>query len=92
MNRDEIRKKYKRWATQHRSSAVARDLDNAPILLMYTAKERAHTVTDVAVRAVALHTNRIHVFIFSVETTWSLDAEGEPCKALCTRYKLIFAF
>lgn len=45
-----------------------------------------------AVYAVAVHTDHVHVFLFSVQTVWQLDAQGDAGKVLDERYRVIVAF
>ena len=83
--------KYKRWATRCHSAATAHDFDNAILLLSYDAGRTESTLYDVAVRAIAIHTDRIHVFIFAVRTTWAQDKNGDAGEEIGTDYRLILA-
>lgn len=92
MTKGEFYQKYKRWATRCHSAAMRYEIDNAVQLLSYSAGQTTETVSDVAVRAIAVHTNHVHVLIFAVRTTWALDEDGEPEELLCEDYKLIIGF
>lgn len=84
--------KYKRWETRCHSAATAHDFDNAILLLSYDAGRTASTLSDVAVRAIAIHTDRIHVFIFAVRTTWAQDKNGDAGEEIGTDYRFIVSF
>ena len=45
-----------------------------------------------AVYAVAVHTDHVHGFLFSVQTVWQLDERGNTGEVLDERYKVIVAF
>ena len=45
-----------------------------------------------AVYAVAVHTDHVHVFLFSVQTVWQLDAKDDTGEVLDERYRVIVAF
>ena len=92
MTHTDLYTKYKRWATRCHSAATAHDFDNAILLLSYDAGRTESTLYDVAVRAIAIHTDRIHVFIFAVKTTWALDADGEAEAEIGADYRFIVSF
>lgn len=68
------------------------DLDNARELLSYDAPAPDGLFSGVSVRAIAVHTNRVHVFLFAVRTMWACDSEGEPEAEIRRRYRLITSF
>ena len=92
MTKDKFYQRYKRWATRCHWAAMDCDIDNAVQLTSYSVNQTAGTVSDVAVRAIAVHTNRAHVFIFAVRTTWARDADGDIGKEVGAEYQLIIAF
>ena len=91
MTYSDLYTKYMLWATRCHSAATSYDLDNAILLLSYDAGHTASTMSDVAVYAIAIHTDRVHVFVFSVRTTWALDANGETEAEIGVEYRLILA-
>ena len=92
MTKDKFYQRYKRWATRCHWAAMDCDIDNAVQLTSYAANQTAETVSAVAVRAIAVHTNRVHVFIFAVKTTWTVDKDGDPAELLSEDFKLIIGF
>ncbi len=96
MTKDEFYQKYKRWTTQCHSAAETYDLDDAVRIISFDEGQTATTLSDVAVRAIAVHTDRIHVFLFAVRTVWSIediiDGVAERGEELDAQYKLFIAF
>lgn len=83
--------KYKRWATRCHSAATSYDLDNATLLLSYDAAHTVSTMSDVAVYAIAIHTDHVHVFVFAVRTTWAWDEDGETEEEIGAEYRVVLA-
>lgn len=92
MTKEQIRTKFDRWAERVWHTPFENDLDNATLLLSYDDKQTSTTLSTVAVYAVAVHTDHVHVFLFSVQTVWQLDAQDDTGKVLDERYKVIVAF
>ena len=92
MTKEQIRTKFDRWTERVGHTPLKNDLDNATLLLSYDDKQTSTTLSTVAVYAVAVHTNHVHVFLFSVQTVWQLDARGDVGKVLDERYRVIVAF
>lgn len=92
MTKEQIRTKFDRWAERVGHTPFENDLDNAPLLLSYDDKQTSTTLSTVAVYAVAVHTDHVHVFLFSVQTVWQLDAQDDTGKVLDERYRVIVAF
>lgn len=93
MTKEQIRTKFDRWAERVGHTPLENDLDNATLLLSYDDKQTSTTFSTVAVvYAVAVHTDHVHVFLFSVQTVWQLDAQGDADKVLDERYRVIVAF
>lgn len=92
MTKEQIRTKFDRWAERVGHKPFENDLDNATLLLSYDDKQTSITLSTVAVYAVAVHTDHVHVFLFSVQTVWQLDAQDDTGKVLDERYKVIVAF
>ena len=92
MTKEQIRTKFDRWAERVGHTPLENDLDNAPLLLSYDDKQTSTTLSTVAVYAVAVHTDHVHVFLFSVQTVWQLDAQDDTGKVLDERYRAIVAF
>ena len=92
MTKEQIRTKFDRWAERVGYTPFENDLDNAVLLLSYDDKQTSTTLSTVAVYAVAVHTNHVHVFLFSVQTVWQLDERGDTGKALDERYLVVVAF
>ena len=92
MTKEQIRTKFDRWAERVEHTPFENDLDNATLLLSYDDKQTSTTFSTVAVYAVAVHTDHVHVFLFSVQTVWQLDAQGDAGKVLDERYRVIVAF
>lgn len=92
MTKDELYQKYKRWATRCHTAAMCCDIDNAVQLTSYSVNQTAETVSDVAVRAIAVHTDRVHVFLFAVRVIWQKDEDGDPEKLLSENFKLMIGF
>lgn len=84
--------KYKRWETRCHSAATSYDLDNATLLLSYDAGRTSSTMSDIAVYAIAVHTDHVHVFVFAVRTTWARDEDGEAEAEMAEEYRLIVSF
>lgn len=91
MTKEQIRTKFDRWAERVGHTPLENDLDNATLLLSYDDKQTSTTFSTVAVYAVAVHTDHVHVFLFSVQTVWQLDAQGDADKVLDERYRVISA-
>lgn len=92
MTKEQIRTKFDRWAERVGYTPLENDLDNATLLLSYDDKQTSTTFSTVAVYAVAVHTDHVHVFLFSVQTVWQLDAQDDTGKVLDERYRIIVAF
>ena len=92
MTKEQIRTKFDRWVERVGHKPLENDLDNAPLLLSYDDKQTSTTLSTVAVYAVAVHTDHVHVFLFSVQTVWQLDAQNDTGKVLDERYRVIVAF
>ena len=91
MTKEQIRTKFDRWAERVEHTPFENDLDNATLLLSYDDKQTSTTFSTVTVYAVAVHTDHVHVFLFSVQTVWQLDAQDDTGKVLDERYKVIVA-
>ena len=91
MTKKQIRTKFDRWAERVGYTPFENDLDNAVLLLSYDDKQTSTTLSTVAVYAVAVHTNHVHVFLFSVRTVWQLDAQDDTGEVLDERYRVIVA-
>jgi len=92
MTKEQIRTKFDRWAERVEHTPFENDLDNATLLLSYDDKQTSTTFSTVAVYAVAVHTDHVHVFLFSAHTAWQLDERGNTGEALDERYRVIAAF
>ena len=92
MTKEQIITKFDRWTERVWHTPLENDLDNAPLLLSYDDKQTSTTLSTVAVYAVAVHTDHVHVFLFSVQTVWQLDAQDDTGKVLDERYRAIVAF
>ncbi len=92
MTKEQIRTKFDRWAECVGHTPFENDLDNATLLLSYDDKQTSTTLSTVAVYAVAVHTDHVHVFLFSVQTVGQLDAQDDTGKVLDERYRVIVAF
>ena len=92
MTKEQIRTKFDRWAERVGHTPFENDLDNATLLLSYDDKQTSTTLSTVAVYAVAVHTNHVHVLLFSVRTAWQLDERGNTGEVLDERYRVIVAF
>lgn len=92
MTKEQIRTKFDRWAERVGHTLFENDLDNTTLLLSYDDKQTSTTLSTVAVYAIAVHTDHVHVFLFSVQTVWQLDAQNDTGKVLDERYKVIVAF
>lgn len=92
MTKEQIRTKFDRWAERVGHTPFENDLDNATLLLSYDDKQTSTTLSTVAVYAVAVHTDRVHVFLYTVLTTWRLDERGNTGEVLDERYRVIVAF
>lgn len=92
MTKEQIRTKFDRWTERVGHTPLKNDLDNATLLLSYDDKQTSTTLSTVAVYAVAVHTNRVHLFLYTVRTTWRLDAQDDTGEVLDERYRVIVAF
>lgn len=92
MTKEQIRTKFDCWAERVEHTPFENDLDNATLLLSYDDKQTSTTLSTVAVYAVAVHTDHVHVFLFSVQTVWQLDAKDDTGEVLDERYRVIVAF
>ena len=92
MTKKQIRIKFDRWAERVGHTPFENDLDNATLLLSYDDKQTSTTLSTVAIYAVAVHTNHVHVFLFSTRTVWQLDERGNTSEVLDERYRVIVAF
>lgn len=92
MTKEQIRTKFDRWAECVGYTPLENDLDNATLLLSYDDKQTSTTLSTVAVYAIAVHTNHVHVFLFSVQTVWQLDERGNTGEVLDERHRVIVAF
>ena len=91
MTKKQIRIKFDRWAERVGHTPFENDLDNATLLLSYDDKQTSTTLSTVAIYAVAVHTNHVHVFLFSTRTVWQLDERGNTGEVLDERYRVIVA-
>lgn len=91
MTKEQIRTKFGRWAGRVGHTPLENDLDNATLLLSYDDKQTSTTLSTVAVYAVAVHTDHVHVFLFSARTAWQLDERGDAGETLEENFKLILA-
>lgn len=92
MTKEQIRTKFDRWTERVGHTPLKNDLDNTTLLLSYDDKQTSTTLSTVAVYAVAVHTDRVHVFLYTVRTTWRLDERGDAGETLDERYRVIVAF
>ena len=92
MTKEQMKIKFDRWAERVGHTPFENGLDNATLLLSYNDKQTSTTLSTVAVYAVAVHTDRVHVFLFSARTVWQLDAQDDAGKLLDERYQVIVAF
>lgn len=92
MTKEQMKIKFDRWAERVGHTPFENGLDNATLLLSYNDKQTSTTLSTVAVYAVAVHTDRVHVFLYTVLTTWQLDERGDAGKVLDERYRVIVAF
>lgn len=92
MTKEQIRTKFGRWAERVGHTPFENGFDNAMLLLSYDDKQTSATLSTVAVYAIAVHTDHVHVFLFSVQTVWQLDAQDDTGKVLDERYRAIVAF
>lgn len=92
MTKEQIITKFDHWAERVGHTPFENDLDNTTLLLSYDDKQTSTTLSTVAVYAVAVHTDHVHVFLFSVQTVWQLDAQNDTGKVLDERYRVIMAF
>ena len=92
MTKKQIRTKFDRWAERVGHTPFENDLDNAVLLLSYDDKQTSTTLSTVAVYAVAVHTDHVHVFLFSTRTVWQFDERGDTGKVLDERYRVVVAF
>lgn len=91
MTKEQIRTKFDHWAERVGHTPFENDLENAHLLLSYDDKRTGNTFTGVSVYAVAVHTNRVHLFLYTVRTMWKLDERGDAEETLGEEYKLIIA-
>lgn len=92
MTKEQIRTKFDRWTERVGHTPLKNDLDNATLLFSCDDKQTSTTLSTVAVYAVAVHTDHVHVFLFSARTVWQLDKRGDAGKLLDERYRVIVAF
>lgn len=92
MTKEQIRTKFDRWAERVGHTPLENDFDNATLLLSYDDKQTSTTFSTVAVYAVAVHIDHVHVFLLSVRTAWQLDERGNTGEVLDERYRVIVAF
>ena len=92
MTKEQVRTKFDRWAERVGHTPFENDLDNTTLLLSYDDKQTSTTLSTVAVYAVAVHTDHVRVFLFSVRTAWQIDAQNDTGKVLDERYRVIVAF
>lgn len=92
MTKEQIRTKFDRWAERVEHTPFENDLDNATLLLSYDDKQTSTTFSTVAVYAVAVHTDHVHVFLFSAHTAWQLDERGNTGKCLMRGIGLLWRF
>lgn len=91
MTKEQMKIKFDRWTERVGHTPFENGLDNATLLLSYNDKQTSTTLSTVAVYAVAVHTNHVHVFLFSVCTAWQLDERGNTGEVLDERYRVIVA-
>ena len=92
MTKEQIRTKFDRWAERVGHTPFENGLDNATLLLSYDDKQTSTTLSTVAVYAVAVHTDHVHVFLLSARTAWQLDERGKPAKCLMRGIGLLWRF
>lgn len=92
MTKEQIRTKFDCWAERVEHTPFENDLDNATLLLSYDDKQTSTTLSTVAVYAVAVHTDHVHVFLFSVQTVCSLMSGEIPAKCLMRGIGLLRRF
>ena len=89
MTKEQMKIKFYRWAERVGHTPFENGHDNATLLLSYNDKQTSTTLSTVAVYAVAVHTDRVHVFLFSARTVWQLDAQDDTGEVLDERYRVI---
>ena len=92
MTKEQIRTKFDRWAERVDHTPREKKKDNARGGLSCDDKQTSTTFSTVAVYAVAVHTDHVHVFLFSAHTAWQLDERGNTGEVLDERYRVIVAF
>lgn len=92
MTKKQIKVKFEQWAERVGYTPLKDDLDDATLLFSYDDKRTVTTLSTAAVYAIAVHTDRVHVFLFSVRTVWQLDKRGDTGGALNEKYRIIVAF
>ena len=92
MTKEQMKTKFDRWAERVGYTLLENDLDSATLLLSDDDKQTSTTLSTVAGYAVAVHTDHVHVFLFSARTVWQLDARGDTGEVLDERYRVIVAF
>lgn len=92
MTKEQIRTKFDRWAERVGHTPLENDLDNATLLLPYDDKQTSTTLSTVAVYAVAVHTDHVHVFLFPCRPCGSLMSGAIPAKCLMRGIGLLWRF
>lgn len=92
MTKECLLKRYQQWARKNMYFASKNDLDDAAQVLSYDVENTAEKHSGISVRVIAVHTNRLHFFAFSIRNTWLQTPEGDDGPEIDTRYKFIFAF
>lgn len=92
MTHEELFDKYRRWAKKSIWYTTDTDLENAREIVSYDAGFTESSRSGISVRALGAHTDKLHLFIFAVKTTWAQDKDGEDGTELAVHYRLILAF
>lgn len=92
MTNGQLKEKYMHWAERVGYAASNDDLESAQMLLSYDDKRTEETFSGVSVYTVAIHTNHVHLFLYTVRTTWRLDERGDAGNVIDERYRMILAF
>lgn len=92
MTKEQIRTKFDRWAERVEHTPFENDLDNATLLLSYDDKQTSTTFSTVAVYAVAVHTDHVHVSCSLRIPLGSLMSGAIPAKCLMRGIGLLWRF
>lgn len=92
MNKGQLLERYERWAGRCGTTVFKTDLDNARELLSYDVPAPDGCFSGVSVRAIGVHTNYVHAFLYAVQTMWACDGDGEPEVEIDRQYRQIISF